>query len=186
MRALKWHYLKNPVASVGGAEHNIKFLQRPPYDYSVVASGIPLAIEAKSMRGKQSFPFALIRDHQVKGMEAAQNAGALAYILVSFRSSKPSERETYAIPFTTFQSLQLELPRKSIPANLFLPTTKDFICLARRHVYGEEGDGELIWDLRPLVEGHHIANWLDCIVRSHNLKCYWEQPGPTESNQAEE
>ena len=84
-------------------------------DYiGIIATGRPVAIEAKSTIERTRFPLSLVEPHQVDFLKQWHTLGGIAFLLVEFAKL----REVYRIPFDMLQEyIQAAANggRKSIP-----------------------------------------------------------------------
>lgn len=84
-------------------------------DYiGIIASGRPVAIEAKSTIERTRFPLSLVERHQFDFLEQWHTLGGISFLLVEFSKL----REIYRVPFTLLQEYVEAAEaggRKSIP-----------------------------------------------------------------------
>lgn len=94
------------------------------YDILILLNSVYAGIECKVVHAIESFPFARVRDHQIKALQDVHNNNGRGLILVNIRI--PRHQEVKVITVNNFVHLQTTLPRKSIPADLFesLPGVK--------------------------------------------------------------
>lgn len=84
-----------------------RFMQKKPFDVFCIISGQPVCIEAKfHSHAGSAWPFSDVREHQVKGLIAAADAGALSLILLNVRDGLGSGRvnRCYVIPVERYLS----------------------------------------------------------------------------------
>lgn len=69
------------------------FRQASTTDYQGVYKGYPIDFEAKVTKNKTLFPLSALHDHQIKHLRAVHEHGAIAFIIIRFRTLE----ETYLI-----------------------------------------------------------------------------------------
>jgi len=77
-----WYKITDsPVSALLGS----RFESAKPFDAILVYEGIPIAVEAKSLKDYQAFGLRHLRPSQVKGLEDFEAAGGRSLVLVNIR-----------------------------------------------------------------------------------------------------
>lgn len=87
-------------------------------DYFGISNGRAIAFEAKSTRERKRFDLSNVNPHQVESLEAWNEQGGIAFLLIEFSK----HREVYFVPYEAFEEWwtnQFKGGRKSIPYQWF-------------------------------------------------------------------
>lgn len=149
MKHLDWFVAKLAVPK----GRTLRFMRKPPFDFTASDGELGFGIEAKSSDVLGSFPFARLEKHQLEGLEFYESRGenTRSYVLINFRKRREHKKLkrsniAYAIRVTDWRVMKEEFTRKSIPKSLYT-TDNRFIPIPRIKV-----NNKLIWDLRVLQE----------------------------------
>lgn len=130
-QALGLHYVKIPIAHKlvrTGAKTFMMPLQENPYDSFLVAEGIHHALELKSSKEWESFPFSRIEPHQRDGLQQVEDAGGCGWVLINFRQrtsagKRKLDNQAWAFRWRDWLLLEYQettqLGRKSLPQGYF-------------------------------------------------------------------
>jgi len=126
----KCHIVKIPDMPKSAAA---RFIPLKPYDFYAILNGKSYVMELKLETKLGGFPFQDVTEWQVNNLLEAKENGALAYIIINYRTSKLTPRQqkkhglqssklnvVFAIEAETFDLLDKISPSKSIPFDMLM------------------------------------------------------------------